>query len=259
MIEEKLIQIAENEPMVYEAGKAEGIEQGIEQGSQEGYTKGYEAGRKAEYDAFWDTYQDNGNRTEYAYAFGGAGWNAEIFKPKYDIKPVGTSSSYMMLGRSTITNLVEQLDQCGVVLDFSGVTGYESYTFYNSKIEKIGKVDLSNATHMMNTFSSSNRLHTIEDLHVSDRVNFITPFLGCISLIDLLVTGTIGQNGFDVSPCTKLSKASIESIIGCLSTTTSGLSVTLSKTAVTSAFGSITSEEWLNLVATRSNWTISTI
>ena len=32
MTAEKLIQIAENEPKVYEAGKAEGIEQGIEQG-----------------------------------------------------------------------------------------------------------------------------------------------------------------------------------------------------------------------------------
>lgn len=32
MTAEKLIQIAENEPKVYEAGKADGIEQGIEQG-----------------------------------------------------------------------------------------------------------------------------------------------------------------------------------------------------------------------------------
>lgn len=64
----------------------------------------------------------------------------------------------------------------------------------------------------------------------------------------------------------KLSKPSITSIINCLSTTTSGLTVTLSKTAVNNAFetsegvadGS-TSQEWLNLVATKTNWTISLV
>jgi hypothetical protein len=59
---------------------------------------------------------------------------------------------------------------------------------------------------------------------------------------------------------TKLSKDSIISIINALSTTTSGLSITLSKVAVNKAFetsegandGS-TSAEWLNLIATRPN------
>lgn len=226
------------------------------------YAKGQEVGSKAEYDAFWDDYQQNGNRTEYGYAFGGAGWNAETFKPKYDIKPVGTSSSYMMFGRSTLTDLVKQLDQCGVVLDFSGVTGYESYTFYNSKIEKIGKVDLSNATHMMNTFSSSNRLETIEELHVSATVQFITPFLGCVALVDLIVSGTIGQNGFDVSPCTNLSYDSFMSIISALSQETNDLIATFSAAAVNKAFETspgandgATSADWIGLTTGfRENW-----
>ena len=224
----------------------------------------YELGRKAEYDAFWDKYQENGERRNYSHAFAGVRWDTELFKPKYDIKPVGTSSAYMMFSKSTLNDLVEVLEQCGVTLDLSGVTGYESYTFYTSSITRIGKVDLSNATHMMNTFGSSSQLHTIEELHISDKVNFITTFLGCTALVNLTITGTIGKNGFDVSPCTKLSRASIISVLEALSKDTSGLTVTLSKAAVDVAFydkindviGS-ESEEWGNAVISYRNWTIS--
>jgi hypothetical protein len=66
----------------------------------------------------------------------------------------------------------------------------------------------------------------------------------------------IGQKNFNVHWSPKLSKASIESIINALSSTTSGLTVTISKTAKEAAF---TSAEWSALIATKSNWTISLV
>jgi hypothetical protein len=52
----------------------------------------------------------------------------------------------------------------------------------------------------------------------------------------------------------KLSKASIESVIGCLSDAKTGLTATFSTTAKNNAF---TTEEWDALVASKPNWTIA--
>ena len=79
---------------------------------------------------------------------------------------------------------------------------------------------------------------------------------------NLIIEGTIGQNGLNLQHSKKLSKESITSVINALSTSTGGLSITLSKTAVDNAFynnivvGSNTME-WGQLVASRSNWTIN--
>jgi hypothetical protein len=77
-------------------------------------------------------------------------------------------------------------------------------------------------------------------------------------LKNVIFEGTIGCD-FNMSIAPILSKASITNIIEHLSTTTSGLSVTLSKAAVETAFGSTTSAEWTSLIATKSNWTISLV
>ena len=71
-IADKLQQIAERVPIVYE--------------------EGFEEGRKNEYDRCWDAFQDFGNRTAYAYGFSNKGWNDETFKPKYPIVCVGSSA-----------------------------------------------------------------------------------------------------------------------------------------------------------------------
>ena len=63
-IAEKLTEIAENVPKVYEAGK------------------------QAEYDRFWDSLQNSGNRTHYQYGFAGIGWNPTTLNPKYKVAPL---------------------------------------------------------------------------------------------------------------------------------------------------------------------------
>ena len=84
--------------------------------------------------------------------------------------------------------------------------------------------------------------------------------------ISFVEGSVIGKNGFDVQYSTSLTRQSIENIIAALSTTTSGLTVTISKAAVNTAFETATdaadgasSQAWNDLIATRANWTISLI
>ena len=64
-IADKLTQIAENEPKVYDAGE--------------------KAGKQSEYDRFWDAFQNKGERTVYWYGFSGYGWTNDTLCPKYPI------------------------------------------------------------------------------------------------------------------------------------------------------------------------------
>ena len=192
----------------------------------------YEAGKQAQYDEFWDAYQQNGTRTDYNDSFRSVGWTKNTFKPKYDIRA-------------------------------KKANGLFSY----SKIEQIDVVvDVSGAGSITSTFSNCPLLHTIKKIVIDETLTFSSVFYNCPALVNLTIEGTIGKNGFSVQQSTKLSKASITSIINALSSTTSELTVTLSKTAVNKAFetsagagdGS-TSAEWQSLIAPKSNWTISLI
>jgi hypothetical protein len=131
------------------------------------------------------------------------------------------------------------------VIDFSSAHEYANsaaYVFYGCTVETIDKIVVNEQT----AFTSA------------------SSFTGCTNLKNVVFEGTLGQNGLNLQWSSKLSKASIESIINALSSTTSGLSVTLSKEAVQKAFETSegandgnTSDEWLNLIATKNNWTIT--
>lgn len=229
------------------------------------YRKSY--GVQTEYDRFWDAYQDNGNRTSYFNCFSGHAWNNATFKPKYDIKP--TTSGYGLFWQSKITgDLDELLQENGVVLDTSKCTSAQNI-FNSTLFSAIGVVDCSSMTSLSATFqqtlaSAYNTLKTIRLLKLkSDGTNtFSNVFNNNNALESITIEGVIGKS-FDIhfSP---LNKVSIMSIYNALSTTATGQTVSLSKTAVNTAFetsagaadGS-TSTEWTNLVATKSNWTFS--
>ena len=84
-----------------------------------------------------------------------------------------------------------------------------------------------------------------------------TTFDGCTNLKDISFDGIVGQK-LNMKSC-PLSKASIASVVNALSGTASGMTVTFKESAVTDAFGSTTAQEWLDLTATKSNWTISLV
>lgn len=192
----------------------------------------FEAGRNAEYDAFWDAYQDFGNRNNYPQAFYNIGWNAATFKPKYDI--IVSGNAYGMFAYSKIVS-----------------------------IDK--KIDLSSATNTSQVFYSANLLKTIHNLTISESTPWDTvTFAVCSALESIIFYGTIGTGGLNLKWSPKLNKSSIAGIINALSAKTSGLTITLSTIAVNTAFETSTgagdgtkSSEWLDLIATKPNWTIA--
>ncbi len=225
----------------------------------------YEKGKKAEYDKFWDSFQNYGKRTNYQDGFAGKGWNDTTFKPKYDIVPVGN------LGRAfqetELTDLVEVLKQYGRKLNTSQVSTFSNTFYYSYYLTSIPEIDARATTEsspFSSTFSDCKKLKTIEKLILKDdgSQSFSNTFSKCDELENIVIEGVIGKNGFNVSACTKLSSASIVSIIEALSETTSGLTVTLSQTAVNNMVFPIvgnkgTYNSWTELEQSKPNWTIS--
>lgn len=218
---------------------------------------GIAEGKQAEYDVFWDGFQDYGKRGYYMAAF--SRWPESIFWPKYDIR-VTEGSPSLMFSSANVPNLKQRLKDCGVVLDFSSAVNITEALAYNSYFTNLPTVDTRNVSTFSHVFANDTALVEIEKfiLKADGSQTFGSRIFGnCRALEDITIEGVIGSNGFDMQWSTKLSKASIQSIINALSTVTSGLTVTLSKTAVNNAFGGSTSAEWLALVATRSNWTVA--
>lgn len=197
-------------------------------------SKVFDVGKKAEYDAFWDNLQQNGNRKHYANAFSFVGWNDDIYNPKYPIVPTNTQ------GIGSIFNWNQDITDTKVP-----ITAYGSCNGAFNKcvrLRRIPKLIFSGATSIINT--------TFQD---------------CTALEELYCEGTLDLTGLDLHWSTKLNKASIESVINCLSDDTTGLTVTLSQTAVNNAFGINVDDastypegsEYYNLRNSKSNWTIS--
>jgi hypothetical protein len=140
-----------------------------------------------------------------------------------------------------------------------------SAAFYNNTLlYAIGVIDCTKCGSLTNTFMGDTNLAIIGKIITASAVTYINTFQNCSALEEIRFDGVIGSN-INFQWSTKLSKASITSIINALSTTTSGLTVTLSKTAVDVAFydeadgGRLGSEtqEWKTLARSKSNWTIS--
>lgn len=254
-IAEKLTTIAENEQKVYDAGYDAGYADGEAQGSGDNY-----------YDAFWDALQINGARFDYEYAFFKENGTDETFRPKYYTTTHSSMKCGNMFNGCKITNS-EHLKKW----DFSKNNNFIQ-TFYNSTIEELGVIDMSS---MLKGFGATNmcldckQLRKIEKIIPPRQGNFNNSFKGCTKLEEVTFEGEIISDAlnFGDSP---LNKASIKSIIGALSPNTSGLTVTLSRTAVDNAYmqgspesGDFTlggaTQEWALDVDFRSNWTISLI
>ena len=279
-ISEKLVTIAENQQRVFDAGRNSGgggdYDSGWSDGYSSGYGDGYDSGyydgqdigygegQQSEYDRFWDNFQDYGNRINYEDAFNAARgiWNDETFRPKYDLIFGNGYYGYSAFRRLSVTNLAETLENLGVQLDTSRCETL-AYLLQSSTTQRIPTIDCTNAhvyapSGLEYSFFDCGSLHTIDKLIVTEQLKYVQTFNYCPSLVNIVFDGVIG-NDISFSESTNLSKASITSIVNHLSTTASGKYLTLSKTAVTNAFGSTTASAWTSLVNSRSNWTISLV
>lgn len=225
----------------------------------DGVAEVYDAGKKAEYDTFWDEFQDNGNKTDCQNMFYGSSWTNAIYKPKHPLRP---TNAYAMYQKTGITDIY-----CGgnTVVDFSQATDFY-YTFYGTQIQHLGVLDFSAGTRMHSCFAGSAKLVSIDKLIISESMTGASgAFTNALALTDVTIEGIIPVS-IELKQSHLLSHDSIISFITHLSDTVTGQTLTLSKAAVNKAFetsasandGS-TSAEWLALVASKPNWTISLV
>lgn len=201
----------------------------------------FEAGKQAEYEAFW-----NSALTDFydgTYAFSGRPWTDATFRPPKKLTLQQNCNGCFYASR--MTDIMPYVE-------FGKVTSlYQA--FESSKIKQIPYIDCSNVESLSKSFNSAN-IESIDGLTVAASTRYSSVFNYATNLKHVIFSGTIGQNGLSLADSTLLDKESITSIINALSATTSGLSVTLSATAVNNAF---TTDEWNTLIATKPNWTIS--
>ncbi len=174
---------------------------------------GIEHGKDKQYDEFWDAYQDNGNRTDYQYAF--ARWRMGAFKPKYDIKPKG--AIIMMFAYSKLTDIAQHLEDMGVTLDTSEATGFRDFASYGS-VTRLPEISTIGTSSLSGIFYNCPSLITIDKLVFKDDGSQTwesTSFQGLPSLVNIEIEGEIGAN-FSLSNSSKLSYDSLMSIINAL-------------------------------------------
>lgn len=219
---------------------------------KEGYGQG--GGGDNYYDTFWDAYQNNGKRKNYQLAFSGSGWNSITFKPKYDMFINYAFEMFRGCGEIDVKN-------CGVSIDFAECTSFSNFA-HSSGITRFGVIDTRKVTNLSYAFYSCSKLISIEKLILkgdgSQSIGGSTTFAECYNLTDITIEGTIGS-ATNFKDCKNLSKASIESIINALSTTTSGLTVTLSRAAVDAVTAIYGIQWWGELYDSRPNWTITLV
>lgn len=237
----------------YDHGKEAGIEEGYKTGYDHGTMEGIEEGRRAEWNDFWDSVQNYGKRTNYTYGFAGVSWTNRNFKPKYNMSP---TSAVGMFHSCACTDIVKALDESGVTLDFSKATNVVNLLTYCSSVS-FPDVDFSNLSSIASFCSNNSALKSLKIKISTKLTNANNAFQNCTALGDFDIDGEIKINGFNFSSCTKLNKASIESIVNAASTTAS-ITITLSSVAVKREFETSagandgnTSQAWKDLIATR--------
>jgi hypothetical protein len=185
-----------------------------EAGYEAGHEVGVAAGQKSEYDRFWDSYQNYGRRGSYRYAFAGAGWTNETFKPKYDIVvSSGAPSQGMFFSVGIDGNLTQILKDLGVRLDLSKSVRVADLFCGSTKITNIPELSIANATAMANLLQGCTGLVSVEKIILnSEGTQTIgsTTFESCGSLTNIVFEGCIGSDiNFQWSPLTTDSMKSV--------------------------------------------------
>lgn len=218
----------------------------------------------------WNGITDYGKK-DYSRAFLNWGMSMDTIRPTKDIKVVGGAVSMLYgvknIGTEPIDLKVVEERQ-GMKFDFSECTNPQ-YLFYKSEIDVVNVVDLSNAnqnTEVLYFTFAECALRRIEKIIVSENTaKFALSFYKANNLTHCIFEGVLNKTGLAIHEYNKIDKESITSIINILSDDTEGLSVSINRNVIRKAFETsegandgINSEEWLALVASKPNWTIST-
>lgn len=198
---------------------------------------------------FWDAYQQNGQREDYQFAFGGIGWDDASFEPKHSIKPRMARNMFSFCG---ISDLPAALEKTGVTLDFSELYADGSLQlFLNAKVKHIGVLDLSSCALTNYLFYYCTNLETIDKLILSDKMtNFHeSNFEGCAALKNITFAGTLGAS-ISLSNSPLLTTESVNSLIDTLKDLTGLAAKTVTFHATVG--GNLTEEQ--KAAITAKNW-----
>lgn len=203
----------------------------------------------------WEMLTSSGKRTTYSYVFRQTDFTGYTF-PKPIVPTVGSDRMFYNYYGTALPGNV----------DFSQMPDgtYGQYQIFQHSMNLL-EIDPFNAPasgHYNGTWGTCPALKRLIGVNSMESTVFSSTFSGCSSLEEVTFCGVIGQN-ISLSAC-PLNAASITNIINVLSETATDKTLTLKLTAVQNAFETSsgaadgnTSEEWLNLAATKSNWTIT--
>lgn len=215
-------------------------------------TNEYEEGKKAEWSNFWDAYQENGALTNYNSAFLGERWTEANFKPKYSISPISASEIF----RNSILNidLSYWCSELNISIDFSRCSN-TMYLFYGARFIRLPEINLTSVNNIgSREFGEMRSLVTIDKLVIKSDGSqvFSNTFTSDYKLENIIIEGTIGQNGFNVQWC-PLTHDSLMSIINALQDKT-GVSGSWIVTIGPDNRNKLTSDELS--IAQNKNWTV---
>ena len=233
----------------YADGEGSGYFNGLDVGREEGLAEGIEQGKQAGEDAMWDLVQNYGNRTDYRYFIFYSGFTH--LDPKWAAKPTYADS---IMGNNDKLETVnwEKFDLTATS------TLYNAFGFCYRLTAVDTDLCLVNgtATALNSIFRNCYALQRVKKITAIPEAVWKQSFDNCTELTHIIFDGTIGANGLNLQWSTKLSKESIDSIVECLSPATSGLSITLSKTAV-DAISAAEQEDYGDYLSSlKPNWTI---
>lgn len=231
-----------------------GYAEGLKNGYGEGHTSGFIDGEQSYRQYFWDQYQAEGARTDYSYAFAGAGWTEETFWPAYNIT---VQQGYQMFAYCAFSgSLKERLEACKVQLQFSGNQTLMNLFCFADKITELGVIDFSAVTNTGNThiFRQCSALKTIEKLILPvGQASWTSWFSGCSALENIQIQGIIVSSGLDLSASPKLTRESMLSVMNALADKT-GLSGTWKVTFGATNLEKLTDAD--KAIATQKGWTL---
>lgn len=241
--------------------KPDDMAEGVAEVYAIGREEGEAAGRQAENEAFWaDFLNPPSYWATFAQRFSGRGWSDKTFKP-----PIGTvisvakahaANANSMFNYCAITDLKAICEERNVTIDFSAATSFTN-TFCDSHITAVPTIDTRSAAALTNIFYNATALKTVEKLILKDdgsQTFSSSTFYGCGQLENIVIEGTIGQNGISVSSNTKLTHDSLMSIINALKDY-SGTGTTHTVTLGATNLAKLTAAE--KQIATGKGWTLA--
>lgn len=188
-IEEKLVDIADGEQKVYDAG--------------------YNNMREKT----WQMITANGTRAHYTRAFYSTNYSGFEFPKPVKVKGNAMYMFYDYRGKYLPENI--DLSEATVSGTWESSSAYNLFGWSTSYLLKVYDMGLRAPDEYRLTFQYCYSLKEIEKLRVKKTTKFYDTFLRCDVLKDIVFEGEIGEN-LNMSGCSKLSEESLANILDCL-------------------------------------------